>query len=148
MSETPVPSTIPSSSTLSGPTNSPQSQPTSHVSNATKSLGASNRPSRTNVTESPEPSNGPSGGVDQSTTDKCLGIIKEFEHGTRSKMWAWFGIQNTVIRALGEENKERRNAALSFYPGIEVLHSSLSPRVLWGGSSQFLPVNGGMSQPK
>ncbi|THU78400.1 hypothetical protein K435DRAFT_811584 [Dendrothele bispora CBS 962.96] len=116
MSETPVPSNIPSSSTLSGPTNSPPSQPASYVSNTTESLGASDGPSGTNVTESPDMPSRPSGGVDQSVTDKCLGIIKEFENGTKSKMWAWFGIQNAIVGALGGEgNKERRNTALGFY---------------------------------
>ncbi|THU97608.1 hypothetical protein K435DRAFT_796402 [Dendrothele bispora CBS 962.96] len=115
MSETSVPSNLPSSATLSDPSE-PSAQSVSNASNTTESPGTANRPTVGNDPKSLESSSGSSGGIDQNIAERCLGFIKEFELGSRGKMWSWFGIQNAIVGALaGDENRERRNTALDFY---------------------------------
>ncbi|THU80425.1 hypothetical protein K435DRAFT_809899 [Dendrothele bispora CBS 962.96] len=117
MSETSVPSNLPSSATLSGPSEpSVPSHSNSNASNATEPSETTNRPAVGNNSKSPESPIGSSGGIDQTVADRCLGFIKEFELGSRGKMWSWFGIQNAIVSALGgDENREKRNTALDFY---------------------------------
>ncbi|THU78863.1 hypothetical protein K435DRAFT_811193 [Dendrothele bispora CBS 962.96] len=115
MSETSVPSNLPSSVTLSGP--SELSAPSaSNASNTTESAGSVDRPTVGNDPKSLESSSGSSGGIDQTVANRCPGFIKEFELGSRGKMWLWFGIQNAIVSALaGDENRDKQNTALDFY---------------------------------